>query len=383
MKHFLQVGLLATLLVALAACTSNDELELTQYGRPNAVVTPGRSIQAAIDAARPGSLIAVAPGRYREAVTINKPGITLVGLGRRPDSQGQGTVVLENPGGEDNGVTVTPNGGGVVIANLTIRDFGENGIFLEEVDGFVIRNVGAHDNGEYGFYPIRSRNGLIEGCSASGHSDAGVYVGRRSHDIIIRGCKTFANVTGIELTNSSSIQAVDNEAFNNSAGFLVALLPAFPGAPPLTVSNILLSGNHVHDNNHPNFAEHGLEMFVPPGTGMLIIGIDDSSIVNNTVTGNAFVGIALGNTGLLAELAGIPLGDNDPFPDGVRVIDNAVTGNGGAQQSPIPFLPPAASVDLLWDGTGEGNCWSGNTFASSLNLDLFGGSPSPELPACP
>jgi hypothetical protein len=36
-------------------------------------------------------------------------------------------------------------------------------------------------------------------------------------------------------------------------------------------------------------------------------------------------------------------------------------GNGAA--SPIPFLP---AVDLLWDGSGVGNCWGHNRFITSF-----------------
>src|SRR5260370_42670528 len=45
------------------------------------LVRPGESIQAAIDAAAPGTVIRIAPGSYTEALTIRKPNLTLIGLG--------------------------------------------------------------------------------------------------------------------------------------------------------------------------------------------------------------------------------------------------------------------------------------------------------------
>ena len=94
-------------------------------------------------------------------------------------------------------------------------------------------------------------------------------------------------------------------------------------------------------------------------------------VVEVKMTGNHFVGIGLGSSLTLGALAGLPpaaFADIDPDPDGVRILGNQVTGNGGA--SPIPFLP---AVDLLWDGRGTRDCWQGNTFGTS--------APAP-LPAC-
>jgi hypothetical protein len=63
--------------------------------------------------------------------------------------------------------------------------------------------------------------------------------------------------------------------------------------------------------------------------------------------------------------------DIDPDPDRNRVLGNTVTGNG---------LDPAAgdldafAGDLVWDLSGEGNCWGDNTAGK-----LF----PPTLPVCP
>jgi parallel beta-helix repeat protein len=347
---------------------------LARFGRHGAVVGPGESIQAAVDAAHPGDRIFLRPGTYAQAVTIDKPGIKLVGLGRRLESDGRGTAILENQGDEENGITVTGAGSGIEIVNLTVRDFKENGVLLVGVNGFHLSEVVAEHDGEYGLFPVLSSNGLIERCSASGHGDAGIYVGQSEH-VAVRGSTAFGNLSGVEIENSSHIQVSGNESFGNVAGLLVVLLP---GLSVKTSSDISLTDNNLHDNNRPNPSTEGIDAFVPTGSGILIVGTDATDVRSNRVAGNSFVGIGLANTGLLAQLAGVPIDDIEPFPDRVRVQDNTVTGNGGAQ--PIPFLPPG--VDLLWDGTGTGNCWEGNVFDSSLDLDLLGGAPSPSLPRC-
>ena len=137
---------------------------------------------------------------------------------------------------------------------------------------------------------------------------------------------------------------------------------------------IHVADNDVRDNNRANFAEPGeLAAAVPAGSGILMVGSDDSRVDGNAVHGNDFVGIGVGSTLLLGALAGLPpdvFDGIEPDPDGVEVTNNQVTGNGS---SPPPLPIPLPGVDLLWDGSGADNCWSGNTFDTSV--------PSP-LPPC-
>ncbi len=348
-----------TLSFVLAACdgapadrVAAPPVTAERFGIPNAVVPSGGSIQAAINAAAPGSVILISPGTYHEALTVAKAGIKLVG---------RGDVTIENPGDAEDGISVSDAGDGFALVNVTVRGFEENGVRLVGVDGFLLANVSAVDDGEYGLFPVFSSNGVIEHCRASGHSDTGIYVGQ-SHHVIIRGSVAFGNVNGIELENSSDVRAVGNETFDNVAGILVVLLP---GLDVKTSADILVAGNRVHDNNHPNFAAPGeIESFVPSGSGILVVGTDRTRVSQNVVMGNAFTGIAVGSTLLLGALAGLPpeaFADIEPNPDGARITGNVVTRNGGA--SPIPFLP---AVDLLWDGSG----WARNVFGSSYPASL-------------
>ena len=53
-----------------------DEL----YNGPCIVVPKDGSVQDAVDQAQPGESIYIEPGIYKEQVTINKPGIKLIGV---------------------------------------------------------------------------------------------------------------------------------------------------------------------------------------------------------------------------------------------------------------------------------------------------------------
>lgn len=67
-------------------------------------------------------------------------------------------------------------------------------------------------------------NVLIEGCTAIGASDAGIYVGQ-SKNIIVRNSRAYHNVAGIEIENSLMADVYDNESTENTGGVLVFDLP--------------------------------------------------------------------------------------------------------------------------------------------------------------
>ena len=326
------------------------------------IVRRGTSIQSAIDAAHPGSVISIQPGIYNEAVVINKKDIFLFGSGEG--------VIIQNPGGIENGITVMDNANNVVIKNITVKNFEENGILLTHVKGFLISNVTAINNGEYGIFPVYCEDGVIDHCFASGHTDTGIYVGQSKNVLMIFNRAT-GNVDGIEIENCSNVSATKNESYGNTGGLLVVLLP---GLTVKSSANILLNDNYIHDNNLPNFAPpgNGFEIGVPRGSGLLIVGADNVIVKDNKISNNGFVGTAVVSTLVLGGIFGLPpeaFADIEPNADGVKIIGNQYVHNGFDPPSGLP-LP---AVDLLWDGTGLNNCWKNNTFSSSY--------PSP-LPEC-
>jgi parallel beta-helix repeat protein len=324
------------------------------------VVNPGESIQAAVDLAENGGVIHIMPGHYVEGITVTSPNIRIMGM-KGPGGAG---VVIENPGSVNNGINVRHGAHNFALSHVTVQGFSRNGVFLIGVDGFDIRHVVARDNFAYGIYPVFSSNGVVSHCTASGHEDAGFYVGQAS-DIKMMHNVAYDNVIGFEVSNSDDIVVSHNQAYNNSAGILAALLP---GRTITETNRITITQNSIYDNNLPNFAEGGLAAGVPKGSGILAVGIDGSVIEKNTVTGNEFLGIALASSVVLGLLAGVPpeaFEGLDADPDNNIIRKNSVTGN-GTVQPPIPF--PAS--DLLWDGSGSDNCWEKNEYDSSFPANL-------------
>ncbi|TMB38204.1 MAG: DUF1565 domain-containing protein [Deltaproteobacteria bacterium] len=334
------------------------------------VVRSGESIRDAIAQARAGDRIEVEPGVYHEgrpgdlnALTITVDGVELIGKTRagRP-------VVLENAGGQSFGIWVSPANSagpgpeadpekppcgldgstirGFALEGFTVRGFEQHGLHLACVERFRIEDNVSEGNHVYGLFPVLSRDGILSGNVVRGSDkDAGIYVGQ-SDRVVIAGNRAEDNLLGLEVENSRDCSVFGNELTGNTLGIIVDILP---DKIRLTQERTVVAGNRVHDNNREKTL--------------------------NDVHGNQFAGIAVVSLCLAFVLQGEPGCPADlpvnPDPDGNRIVGNRVTGN-----ATVPTGTPLDALlgDLVWDGSGTGNCWSRNRFASSV---------PPQLPACP
>ena len=283
------------------------------------------------------------------------------------------------------GIKVT-NASDITVQDLTVQNTKGDPIKTQLVEGLIFKNLKAEwtngpdkDNGSYAFYPVQCTNVLIDNCIAIGASDAGIYVGQSKY-IIVRNSKAFHNVAGIEIENSLYADVYDNETYNNTGGILIFDLPDLLQKEG---GYVRVYYNHVHDNNHVNFAPKGnIVGKVPQGTGIMVLAtrnveIFENRIINNITTGTAIVSYHITEN---------PINDKDykPLPADVYIHHNyyerpnvRTTGKGRMGKMFRFKLRFGKDVPhILYDGIGEGNrniCIRQNENESFVNIDAENG----------
>jgi hypothetical protein len=165
---------------------------------------------------------------------------------------------------------------------------------------------------------------------------------------------------------AADVELDHNESFNNTAGISAFILP---GDAVTTSRNNRVFKNFVHDNNSPNTcAVPGDDVcLVPPGLGITVFAGDQNVIANNRVVRHRTAGIVLADACTALQLPPTCNLGFDPAPENTRIEFNRIERSGF---NPAPGFPGA---DLVWTGTGTGNCWLRNIASVSA---------PPQLPRC-
>jgi parallel beta-helix repeat protein len=334
----------------------------------NAIVVT-TTIQAAVDAAQPGDTILVPPGTYRESVLVTKSHLTIAGsTAAIIDAAGFRTGIRVGTGSISRGgpvPTCPPLAvDGFTLKGLTVKHASFSGVFLAGVTGYHLTGTSYVDNPVYGPFPVCSSNGLIDfnhvvgGGSAAGPSlDTGIYAGDDDR-VTIRHNSVTNYVVGVIAENTTNVTIEDNLLEGNTAGIYVVVFPDHPR--PFT-DNVVIERNQVINNNLPNPvpADSGEDIgLVPTGVGIVNFGADHVIIRNNRVLSNDSLGVIVLQNFLAPVDPRI-----DPNPDSGQVRGNVVLHN-GRNPDPVRAITPGA--DIVYDGTGTGNCFTENVFATEF-----------------
>src|SRR5437773_294454 len=203
-------------------------------------VTPGHSIQAAVNAAHAGDTVHVAAGTYHESVEVKTGGINIVG-------DGQGSTILVPPASpptsqsavcfdpssptdfsgmcihgviDTNFNVVTPIAP-VRVSGFTVKNFNVVGVFLFGATSPRVDHVTAVNNAEYGIVAFSSTNVVFDSNIAKFSGEAGIYVGDspNAHAIVTNNVAVNNADAGIFVRDASGPGTVANNSVRgNCAG---------------------------------------------------------------------------------------------------------------------------------------------------------------------
>ncbi|MBX3286155.1 MAG: right-handed parallel beta-helix repeat-containing protein [Actinobacteria bacterium] len=336
-----------------------------------------RTIQEAVDAAKSGDLILIDEGTYKEAVDVTTPDITLRGVDRNK-------VILDGGFKLENGVRILDTDG-VVVENMTARNYLSNGFYWTGSDRYRGSYLTAYRNGDYGIYAFDAYHGQFDHSLGSGSPDAGFYIGEcYKCDAVIDDVVSEHNGLGYSGTNSGGDLYIINSTFRYNRAGIVPNAGSYELCYPGRRNTIV--GNTVYDNNNNDAPAIDVALLAQ-GNGILVAGSVDNVVERNLVFKHDRTGIAA--VPFPEEDANdrapdksewdtpcdetrdqeIPAEDADPGLVLWHPFDNSFVGN-VVEDSGVADL---ASATLEGDGItveGLGNCFSDNTFTSSAPEDI-------------
>ena len=297
---------------------------------------------------------------------------------------------------------------GIYLRNFTIEQGEFNGIDIVEVNGFRVSKIIARYNQNYGVLSFTTVHGLYDNDEAYGNGDSGLYPGSTmkgcdpgadgtcdqgdpgsrkgcaDYSVEIRDSYSHDNTLGYSGTAGNSTWVHDNRFVNNNTGLTTdSFASGHPGMPQECFkwenndighnnNNVFAADRQDYCTNTP-FEKRKREIVCPQfqspvGTGVVIGGGNRNLLQGNNIYDNWRSGV------YLLSVPATIRGENDPSKqqdtsNGNQVINNkfGIATDGSKQPN---------GADVVWDSSGQGNCFGGNTSSGRPNTPA-------SLPACP
>ena len=289
------LGVMLALVLVGSSCSGDSKDAASKDGGSEAAGDQGASgntisvpddqptIQKAVDAAKPGDLIMVAAGTYKEAVDVETDRLTIRGADRN-------TTILDGGFKLENGIRVL-SAKGVAIENMTARNYTTIGFFWTGVDGYRGSYLTAYRNGDYGVYAFDSVNGLVEHSYGSGSPDAGLYIGQcYPCNAVIDDFVSENNGLGYSGTNSGGNLTIINSTFRNNRAGIVPNSGSYELCYPERETQVV--GNLIYSNNNGDTPAIDVALLAM-GNGIVVPGGVRNTIERNRVWDHTRTGIGL------------------------------------------------------------------------------------------
>ncbi len=341
------LGVATALLVSVLAIPSSPA-SADGGGQKKVVVKEGESIQAAIDAAEPGTKIVV-KGDHVEQVWINKSGIELVGRNATITPPPPEERVL-NPctGGDETGPIIEratticvhpepfddfPPPPEVYLNDVSIRGFHLPDAAFDAIAVFFTNHAHVNRNtvvnpGCDGIFVLFSSDFDVNRNTTNGSLFcSGIEVAASEHGSIKRNTAIDNNQNGILVNDTSHVSIQRNTASGSCYGINVGNPPDFLGLPS---TDVTIKRNTTNGNNAECFP-FGPDF--PLGvTGILVVGASNVLIERNTANDNVSdaPSITAGGIAVFDWPGENPTDPPSAVSDNVQVGHNTAKGNSSA-----------------------------------------------------
>ncbi len=288
--------------------------------------------------------------------------------------------------GQNDGILVEPENGTdpivekVMIKGFTVEGFPSNGIHLRYTSKFKLIGNESIDNLHNGIFPTLSANGLVKKNVSYGSEDSALWVEASDNVKVIKN-ELYNSPTGLEITVSTNVLAKKNDIHDNTVGVGLYHANGASLPPGPDDGDYRIEKNEIYNNNLPNPAPAGsFSAALPPGIGILALGVNRVDIKKNTIIGNDLTGLGILDwciaTGLALPGSGVDCPTSPPIVPSpvnyVEIVKNDFLNNGGS--------PPAGfegfEGDVIFIPGGVDSCFEDNTPA------MLAHTPPAALPVC-